>query len=60
MPCVKCERCSIFKDDIDPCPGQGVFDPKQCPVEREYNKIVPETKNRFKSRPWGRKKVVGS
>lgn len=34
MACEKCEKCRLYKDKIETCLGQGVFDPKQCPIEK--------------------------
>jgi len=49
MACKQCEKCKLFREDIEPCPGQGIFDPRQCPVEKAAGKVI---------RPRRRKAVV--
>jgi len=47
MACDECEKCRLYKDKIDPCPGQAVFDPQQCPVEKQVAKVLPKGVQRY-------------
>ena len=48
MACKQCEKCKLLNDDLETCPGQATFDPKQCPIEKEIGAML---------KPKGKKKV---